>query len=158
MESAEICIKEMIINRYGSLKKFCERIHMPWTTLDSILKRGIANSNITNVIKITKELKIDTESLVSGIILPSDQIDLSKTENTPEKESLKIIQYYKMLNDIGKKEAAKRVEELTYLPQYKKQQEPDYLAVQAAHNNAETTDEELEKMKRDMELMKKLIK
>ena len=24
---------------------------MPWTTLDSILKRGIANSNITNVLK-----------------------------------------------------------------------------------------------------------
>ena len=26
---------------------------MPWTTLDSILKRGIANSNITNVLKNT---------------------------------------------------------------------------------------------------------
>lgn len=71
MAETELKIKEMIIERYGSLKKFCEIIDMPWTTLDSILKRGIANSNITNVMKITKELGIDTESLASGIIIPS---------------------------------------------------------------------------------------
>lgn len=71
MEETELRLKEMIINRYGSIKKFCEVIDMPWTTLDSILKRGISNSNITNVMKITNELKIDTESLASGIILNS---------------------------------------------------------------------------------------
>lgn len=71
MADTEIKIREMIIERYGSLKKFCEIIDMPWTTLDSILKRGIANSNITNVMKITKELGIDTENLASGIITES---------------------------------------------------------------------------------------
>lgn len=71
MAETEIKIREMIINKYGSLKKFCEVINMPWTTLDSILKRGIANSNITNVMKITKELGIDTESLANGIITDS---------------------------------------------------------------------------------------
>ena len=60
MEMTELKIKEMIINRYGSLKKFCEVIDMPWTTLDSILKRGVANSNISNVMKITRELGVDT--------------------------------------------------------------------------------------------------
>ena len=68
MEQMEIRLKEIIIERYGSLKKFCEKIDMPWTTLDSILKRGVANSNITNVMKITKELGIDTESLATGTI------------------------------------------------------------------------------------------
>lgn len=68
MEQMEIRLKEIIIERYGSLKKFCEKINMPWTTLDSILKRGVANSNITNVMKITKELQIDTESLATGSI------------------------------------------------------------------------------------------
>ena len=42
---------------------------MPWTTLDSILKRGIANSNISNVLKITRELNLDTEKLVDGEII-----------------------------------------------------------------------------------------
>lgn len=79
MAETELKIKEMIIERYGSLKKFCEVISMPWTTLDSILKRGIANSNITNVMKITKELGIDTESLASGIIIPSVNINKINT-------------------------------------------------------------------------------
>ena len=51
------------------MKKFSEKIDMPWTTLDSILKRGIANSNITNVLKITRELGLDSEKLVDGIIV-----------------------------------------------------------------------------------------
>lgn len=69
MEETEIRLKELITEKYGSMKRFCEIIDMPWTTLDSILKRGIANSNITNVMKITSELQIDTESLASGIII-----------------------------------------------------------------------------------------
>ena len=69
MQELESKIKELIISRYGSLKKFSEKINMPWTTLDSILKRGIANSNITNVLKITRELGLDVEKLVDGELL-----------------------------------------------------------------------------------------
>ena len=73
MQELESKIKELIISRYGSLKKFSEKINMPWTTLDSILKRGIANSNITNVLKITRELGLDAEKLVDGELLVSDE-------------------------------------------------------------------------------------
>ena len=69
MAETETKIREMIIERYGSLKKFCELIQMPWTTLDSILKRGFANSNITNVLKITRELGLDAGKIVDGEIV-----------------------------------------------------------------------------------------
>ena len=68
MNELESNVKSLIINKYGSMKKFCETINMPWTTLDSILKRGIANSNITNVLKITHELGLNAEKLVDGQI------------------------------------------------------------------------------------------
>lgn len=68
MNELESNLKALIIQKYGSLKKFTEIIDMPWTTLDSILKRGIANSNITNVLKITRELGLDAEALVDGKI------------------------------------------------------------------------------------------
>lgn len=117
MEIVEDSIKKIIIKRYGSLNKFCEKISMPWTTLDSILKRGIANSNITNVMKITKELGIDTESLASGTIVNSKELNISKklvsTKNLP-----KIMEYYEALNDTGKHVAEKRIKELTYIPEY----------------------------------------
>lgn len=80
MEETELKLKELIIDKYGSMKKFCEKINMPWTTLDSILKRGIANSNITNVVKITRELGLDTESLASGEIKPVFRTDFEQTQ------------------------------------------------------------------------------
>lgn len=105
MAETEIKLREIILEKYGSLKKFCEIIDMPWTTLDSILKRGIANSNITNVMKITKELGIDTESLASGIIINSfKNAESSQTiaahkdgENFTPEELKKIEEYKKLL-------------------------------------------------------------
>ncbi len=137
MESTETRLKEIIIERYGSVKKFCETIGMPWTTLDSILKRGIANSNITNVMKITKELKVDTESLASGIILASAGTNIN---DASVRKSPKIIQYYEQLNDIGKNVATERVEELTHLPKYMSE-DPYY--VNAAHALEGATKEEI---------------
>lgn len=84
MNDLEASLKELIIERYGSLKRFCDIIGMPWTTLDSILKRGVANSNISNVLKITKELCIDTEKLVDGEIVHTSRIDkLNDLESNP---------------------------------------------------------------------------
>jgi transcriptional regulator with XRE-family HTH domain len=65
-------------------------------------------------------------------------------EELVSRESSKILQYYETLNDIGKHEATKRVEELTYIPQYTKKNEEDYLRVNAAHarTDIEPTDED----------------
>lgn len=78
MNELESNLKEIIIDKYGSMKKFSEAIDMPWTTLDSILKRGVANSNISNVLKITKELEIDAEQLIDGKI-----VSTTNTVNKP---------------------------------------------------------------------------
>ena len=154
MGAVEKNIKEMIIGRYGSLKKFCETINMPWTTLDSILKRVIVNSNMTNVMKITKELKIDTECLASGMILDSTKSDIAH-RNAEIEESPKIIQYYGMLNDRGKYEATKRVEELTNLPQYVSPDTPEYLKPKAARNDYEKEPGQAEKMLEDISSLKR---
>lgn len=102
MEEMELKLRELIINKYGSLKKFCEKINMPWTTLDSILKRGVANSNILNVMKIANELNVDTESLASGQIIPAREkihtVAAHKDgENFTPEELQKIEEYKKLL-------------------------------------------------------------
>ncbi len=78
MNELETNLKTLIIEKYGSLKKFTEIIDMPWTTLDSILKRGVANSNITNVLKITRELGLDAEKLVEGKICKSFSVPTTR--------------------------------------------------------------------------------
>ena len=111
--------------------------------MDSILKRGFANSNITNVMKISHELKVDTESLASGKIIPCTE----RTETEKDKSS-KIMEYYDKLNDIGKHEAEKRVAELTHLPQYT-------LEIKAAHNDHIDEPGELERMQEDISNLKR---
>ena len=81
-----------------------------------------------------------------------------KEEEHPEESSPKIMHYYELLNDIGKHEATKRVEEMTHAPQYMREDVADYLAVRAAHNDADTTDEELEKMERDSKTIVEMLK
>ena len=104
-----------------------------------------------NLEKIAKALFVD-EAWLMGYDVPMERTVCSK-ESSP-----KIMQYYDQLNNIGKHEATKRVEELTLVPRYVKENTPDYLTVQAAHNDAETTDEELEKMERDSILIREMVK
>lgn len=73
-------IKEMIINRYGSISNFCKKVKLPYTTVDSILKRGLANANVLNVIKMCDELNISIDSLKNGIISPAEIEKISAKE------------------------------------------------------------------------------
>ena len=61
-------IKDIIITRYGTLKNFCDKINVPYSTIDSILKRGIGKANVLNVIKICDELGLSVDALRHGII------------------------------------------------------------------------------------------
>jgi repressor LexA len=54
-------IKDLIIEKYGSIRQFSIKIGLPYTTIDSILKRGIDNSNVSNVIKMCKALNISID-------------------------------------------------------------------------------------------------
>lgn len=79
MENLENVLKELIITRYGSLKKFADKIEIPWSTLNSVLIRGIGNSNISNIIKICKELDISVDEIANGRITSND--DYRSSEN-----------------------------------------------------------------------------
>ena len=62
-------IKEIIKDKYGSVKRFAEKIEVPYTTIDTILKRGLLNSNVLNVIKICNELEINVDELANGKVV-----------------------------------------------------------------------------------------
>lgn len=66
-------LKNLIIEKYGSLSKFAEKIGMPWTTLDSVLRKGVNNSNISNINKICQELQISTDELSKGNIISAKE-------------------------------------------------------------------------------------
>lgn len=92
-------LKKIIINRFGSLQKFCDYVDMPWTTLDGVLKRGVNKTNITSLIKICEGLNIDCESLYYGKIIAKQTI--IQNDQLSELEHIHI-QKYRSLSDDGK--------------------------------------------------------
>lgn len=98
----EADLKQLIIDRFGSLSKFSEVIDMPWTTLDGVIKRGVNKANITSLIKICEGLNIDCESLYYGRLLPKQ--DMLKEDPLSEKEQMHI-KKYRSLSEHGKKMA-----------------------------------------------------
>ena len=121
-------------------------------TLDDIAKKvGVTKSTIQryengkiNSIKIPV-----VESIATALnVNPAWIIGKSDVMELPAQKIPKIVQYYNQLNDIGKHEAEKRVEELTYLPQYT-------LGIKAAHNDYESEPGEIEKMREDLSNLKK---
>ena len=63
-------LKNLILSRYLSIRDFTEYIGLPYTTLDSMFRRGIDKSSISNVLKVCKALGISMDALADGEIQP----------------------------------------------------------------------------------------
>lgn len=79
------------MSRYSSLREFTIESDIPYSTVNAILKRGIANSSLSNVSKICKALNISLDELEHNRIVPLDSTD----NNEDQLELNKLIQYYK---------------------------------------------------------------
>lgn len=138
-------IRKMINDTGLNLKAFAEKSQLPYTTLRSMLDRGIDNASVNNVMKICSTLGIRIESLY--------EVELN-SEETLRKDEHDLLENYNKLNNIGKKEASKRIAELTEIDKYKTLiikskdihgycdiKNNNYLTPIAAHND-DLTDEE----------------
>lgn len=95
-----------------------------------------APSNISSG-KMASVLKVNPLWLM-GFDVPMLENESEKPQIITSQTYPKIMDFYNQLNDFGKREATKRVEELTYFPQYSANQ------VNAAHaiNNASEEDKQ----------------
>ena len=63
-------LREYILKRYKSLREFTIDIGMSYSTLSSILSRGVDGASVGNIIKICKGLNISVDALADGEIVP----------------------------------------------------------------------------------------
>lgn len=92
-------LKNLILSKYKSLREFSIELNMPYSTLDTILKRGIQKASINNIIKICNCLDISTDELANEkIVAKNDSIKRPNYTNH-EKE---LIKKYRRLDKRGK--------------------------------------------------------
>ena len=63
-------LKDLILRRFKSVREFSNEFDIPYTTLKSVLSRGIGNSSVSTIIKICKALGISADALADGEIVP----------------------------------------------------------------------------------------
>ena len=64
----EEVLQDMIIDRYGNVRAFADRHGIKYTTVVGMLKRGVRNANIDNVIALCDALGISVDALAEGRI------------------------------------------------------------------------------------------
>lgn len=69
--SIEEKLREYILTYYKSIREFTQKANIPYSTMDGILKRGIANSSIGNVLKVCQALGISADELARNKVVPN---------------------------------------------------------------------------------------
>lgn len=86
--STEEKLRNLIIEKYGSMRAFCKEIQMSPSTLTTIFQRGIHSASIQNVIKICQALGISTDELAENRVIPVD---------AKERQALRLLGYAREL-------------------------------------------------------------
>lgn len=63
-------LKDFILARYGTLKDFTPHTGLSYSTVDTILRRGLKKASISNVISICRALGLSADELANGRIVP----------------------------------------------------------------------------------------
>lgn len=92
----EEVLKKIIEEKYQNVKAFSEKINIPYTTIRSILERGLLNAKVENVIRIADELNMRAEDM----LLLSEKENLNKDlyfyfEKLTKDSKLKVIDFAK---------------------------------------------------------------
>ena len=66
-------LKGVILEQYKSVKSFCATIDIPYTTLDSALKRGLDGVGMKTILKVFNALDLDIDSFRDGALKRKNQ-------------------------------------------------------------------------------------
>jgi len=97
-------LKDLIEKTGLSIKKFSSEVNIPYTTLRSILDRGIGNASVDNVMKICRALEVTIEDLeimangkIAKDIKPSTVTVHLDSANLTEEEEKELNNYIEFL-------------------------------------------------------------
>lgn len=135
-------LKHIILSKYNSIREFARIAEIPSTTLTSALDKDIGGMAVDRVIKICEILNVDIKTF--------EPLEQSLNNNNLSKKETTLLSSFNNLNENGKDEAIKRVEELAEINKYTSKEDKDYLIPLAAHNKEGAE----ENIQHDIDLMK----
>lgn len=98
-------LKQEILSKYKSVRAFTTSIQVPYTTLDSVFKRGVSNAGIETMLKVFGALDLDIESIKDGTLRHREHSLSTVKKEAPSdlsEEALKVAKDYSALDRHGK--------------------------------------------------------
>jgi DNA-binding Xre family transcriptional regulator len=94
-------LKELIINKHGSVLKFTQKFGIPYSTMTSLFSRGVNKTNINTILKVCQALNISADELANGRITFLQEVErpLIEFEKLTEINQEKLKAYYQALLD-----------------------------------------------------------
>lgn len=77
--SIESALKNLIIEKYGSILAFSRVCEVPNSTINSFLTRGIGTATLSNILKVCNTLHISADELSKGRIVSNFTIKDNKS-------------------------------------------------------------------------------
>lgn len=100
IEGLETKLKDYMISRFGSVNRFSTVCGIPYSTIATILDRGIDKATFSNMVKICQTLNISVDALIKGDISTFDDITYGVALSALTAiNSAKLIAYYQGLLD-----------------------------------------------------------
>lgn len=111
-------LKNEILSKFKSVRAFTTSINIPYSTLDSVFKRGIANAGVSTMIKVFDALDLDIESIAFGELCHrnTEEKTPNTTEAVPGEEHM--IALYRELNHEGQEKLIDYADDLVASGKY----------------------------------------
>ena len=109
-------LKKIILDRYKSVRAFTQAVDIPYSTVDTMFKRGIYGTGVSTILKLFQALDLDVESISTGELKP-------KTKNAPVQDESdfkkkRLIHNYDQLNELGQDTLVNYSDDLASMSKY----------------------------------------
>lgn len=103
-------LKKLILDTGRSMRQFSIDANLPYTTLMSILKRGVGRASVDNVLLICKELNITIDDL--------EKLSLNSTIHSSQNPDNMLLKNFHQLNQEGQEKVLEYIQLLIKSGQY----------------------------------------
>lgn len=111
-------LKQEILKRYKSVRAFTTTINIPYSTLDSVFKRGITNAGVSTMIKVFDALDLDIESVQSKELRHRTHIKNSPSADESAPGEKQLVSLYHELNEEGQNKLVDYADDLVSSGKY----------------------------------------
>lgn len=109
--SLEEQLKAEILTQHRSVRAFAMAANIPYTTLDSVLKRGVEKAGVVTVLRIFSALDLDVESIATGV--------LRKKESNPASgEDARLLDMFHQFNNEGQEKLLETADDMIQSGKY----------------------------------------